>query len=219
MKTMAIRVDDEVHAQFVILSQLDGVSLTDELKLALEGHVARRRSEPGFAEKAQAVLEEIDKEAAARRTAIQSLFAEGTTEPEPRGGDASDQRPEGQEAAGASAPRGWRGRFLAALPPAPHGSRLALDIASKISERLPFPILVYIAIRAGRRVDFTQHPGIMGVRRNATCHQRGTPNSVKPSAKHVKPRASASGSLAMSGVDYVLGDLEDGSGEFARPTR
>src|SRR4051812_46892343 len=83
MKTMAIRVDDEVHAQFVILSQLDGVSLTDELKLALEGHVARRRSEPGFAEKAQAVLEEIDKEAAARRTAIQSLFTDGgNTEPE-----------------------------------------------------------------------------------------------------------------------------------------
>jgi predicted transcriptional regulator len=83
MRTMAIRVDDEVHATFVILSQVDGISLSDELKLALDNHVARRKDEPGFAEKAQAVLEEIDKEAAARRTAIQSLFTDtGTTEPE-----------------------------------------------------------------------------------------------------------------------------------------
>lgn len=83
MKTMAIRVEDELHAQFVILAQLDGVPLTEELKLALESHVARRRSEAGFAEKARSVLEEIDREAAARRGAIQALFAEGASEPEP----------------------------------------------------------------------------------------------------------------------------------------
>lgn len=84
MKTMAIRAEDELHAQFVILAQLDGIPLTEELHQALEAHVARRRSEPGFAEKAQAVLEEIDQEAAARRGAIQALFAEkDATEPEP----------------------------------------------------------------------------------------------------------------------------------------
>lgn len=78
MKTMAIRAEDELHAQFVILAQLDGIPLSEELHLALEAHVTRRRSEPGFAEKARAVLEEIDQEAAARRGAIQALFAEGT---------------------------------------------------------------------------------------------------------------------------------------------
>lgn len=76
MKTMAIRVEDELHAQFVILAQLDEVPLAEELRLALEGHMARRRSEPGFAEKARSVLEEIDREAAARRGAISALFAE-----------------------------------------------------------------------------------------------------------------------------------------------
>ena len=80
MKTMAIRVEDELHAQYVILAQLDGVPLTEELRLALEAHVAGRRSEEGFAEKARAVLEEIDREAAARRTAISALFAEAGTE-------------------------------------------------------------------------------------------------------------------------------------------
>lgn len=87
MKTMAIRVEDELHAQFVILAQLDGVPLTEELRLALEGHMAARRSEPGFAEKARAVLEEIDREAAARRGAISALFAEGTIEPEAAEGE------------------------------------------------------------------------------------------------------------------------------------
>ena len=83
MKTMAIRVEEELHAQFVILAQLDGIPLTEELRLALEAHVANRRSAEGFAEKAQAVLEEIDRDAKARRAAIQALFAEkGATEPE-----------------------------------------------------------------------------------------------------------------------------------------
>jgi hypothetical protein len=80
---MAIRAEDELHAQFVILAQLDGIPLSEELLQALEAHVVRRRSEAGFADKARAVLEEIDREAAARRDAISSLFAEkGTTEPE-----------------------------------------------------------------------------------------------------------------------------------------
>jgi hypothetical protein len=82
MKTMAIRAEDELHAQFVILAQLDGIPLTEELHQALEAHVARRRSEPGFAEKARAVLEEIDQEASARRGAIQALFAEDASAPE-----------------------------------------------------------------------------------------------------------------------------------------
>ena len=83
MKTMAIRAEDELHAQFVILAQLDGIPLTEELHQALEAHVVRRRSEPGFAGKAQAVLQEIDQEAAARRGAIQALFADqGAAEPE-----------------------------------------------------------------------------------------------------------------------------------------
>jgi hypothetical protein len=79
---MAIRAEDELHAQFVILAQLDGIPLSEELLQALEAHVTRRRSEAGFADKARAVLEEIDREAAARRDAISSLFDGGTTEPE-----------------------------------------------------------------------------------------------------------------------------------------
>ena len=88
LKTMAIRVEDELHAQFVILAQLDGIPLNEELRLALEAHVVRRRTETGFAEKAQAVLEEIDQEAKARRSAIQALFASsGETEATPETGE------------------------------------------------------------------------------------------------------------------------------------
>ncbi len=77
MRTMAIRVEDELHAQLTLLAQLDGVPLVEEIRQAIDDHIARKRSAPDFADRAQAVLAEIDQEAAARRDAIASLF--GTT--------------------------------------------------------------------------------------------------------------------------------------------
>lgn len=87
IKTLAIRLEEDVHSQLVLLAQLDDVPLVELIRQAVEGHVARKRAEPGFADRAQAVLEEIDQEAKARRSAIQALFEEkGTTEetPEPK---------------------------------------------------------------------------------------------------------------------------------------
>lgn len=89
MKTMAIRVEDEFHAQYVVLAQLDGIPLADELRQALDAHLERKRSEPGFAEKAQATLDELDREARTKRDAIAGLFAkERRTEAEPSEGEA-----------------------------------------------------------------------------------------------------------------------------------
>ena len=74
MKTLAIRLDDGLHAQLVILAQLDGVALVEEIRQAIEGHVAAKRSHPDFAAKAKEVLADIDREAGERRNAIQALF-------------------------------------------------------------------------------------------------------------------------------------------------
>jgi predicted DNA-binding protein len=76
VKTTAIRLDDQLHARLVILAQLDGVPMAEILHRAITGYVDGRRSEPGFAEKAKAVLSEIDEEARARREAIEGLFAD-----------------------------------------------------------------------------------------------------------------------------------------------
>jgi len=74
VKTLGIRLPDELHAQFVLVANLDGLNLTDAVKKAVELYVDSKRSESDFVERAAAVLEEIEREAAARRAAIQGLF-------------------------------------------------------------------------------------------------------------------------------------------------
>jgi plasmid stability protein len=78
MKTLAIRLDDELHAQLSVLAQLSGTSLTDEIRQALEVHLKAKRANPELTERAKAVSEEIEHEAQARQAAIATLF--GTPE-------------------------------------------------------------------------------------------------------------------------------------------
>lgn len=78
VKTLGIKVPDALHAQFALVAQLDGISLGDAAIRAVELYVTTKKSEPDFADRATAALEEIEREAAARRGAIQGLF--GTTE-------------------------------------------------------------------------------------------------------------------------------------------
>ncbi len=74
VKTLGIRLPDELHTQFVLVAQLDGLSLTDAIRKAVELYVETKRAEDGFAERATAALEEIEREAASRRNVIQALF-------------------------------------------------------------------------------------------------------------------------------------------------
>lgn len=74
VKTLGLRLPDALHAQFTLVAQLDGMSLGDAAVKAVERYVETKRSEPGFAERAQAAIEEIEREATARRGAIQGLF-------------------------------------------------------------------------------------------------------------------------------------------------
>jgi predicted HicB family RNase H-like nuclease len=76
VKTLGIRLPDELHAQFSLVAQLDELSLTDALRRAVELYVERKKQEGDFATRASAKLEEIEREAAARRDAIQALFGQ-----------------------------------------------------------------------------------------------------------------------------------------------
>jgi hypothetical protein len=86
VKTLGIKVPDALHAQFALVAQLDGISLGDAAIRAVELYVTTKKAEPDFADRATAALEEIEREAAARRGAIQGLFggvavSEATEEP------------------------------------------------------------------------------------------------------------------------------------------
>lgn len=78
MKTLAIRLEDDLHAQLSVLAQLAGTSITDEIRQAIESHLVARRSSPELAQRAQAVLDQIEHDARDRQAAIATMF--GNTE-------------------------------------------------------------------------------------------------------------------------------------------
>ncbi|MGH4016823.1 MAG: hypothetical protein ACRDSL_23425 [Pseudonocardiaceae bacterium] len=77
VKTLGIKLPDALHAQFALVAQLDGISLGDAALRAVEHYVQTKRAEGDFAERARQALEEIEREAAARRGAIEGLFGGG----------------------------------------------------------------------------------------------------------------------------------------------
>lgn len=74
VKTLGIRLPDGLHAQFVMVARLDGLSLQDACVRGVELYVEQKQSEPDFQARIQAALEEIEREADERRSAIQALF-------------------------------------------------------------------------------------------------------------------------------------------------
>ena len=95
MKTLAIRLDDELHAQLSVLAQLAGTSLTDEIRQALEAHLKAMRLNPEMSQRAKAVSEEIEHQAQVRQAAITTLF--GGSEQQSGTPKASSKRPRSSE--------------------------------------------------------------------------------------------------------------------------
>jgi predicted transcriptional regulator len=81
-KTLAIRLEDDTHAQLTILAQLEGMPVSDALKQAVDGYITAKRSQPELKARLESVLEDIERDAATRRDAITSLFGEGEEAPD-----------------------------------------------------------------------------------------------------------------------------------------
>ena len=102
VKTLAIRLEPDTHAHLSLIAQLRGNTITDEIKAALDAHIAGVKQTPDLAARAGSVLEDIEREALARRTAIATLFgseapapataaaAASATPPDADGGPAGD---------------------------------------------------------------------------------------------------------------------------------
>ncbi len=110
VKTLAIRLEPDLHAQLSLIAQLRGHTITDEIKAALEAHIVSAKTMPELAGRAEAVLEDIERDATARRAAIATLF--GTPEPEPAMVDPATEPPAPEP--GGGRPRGRRGGSEAA---------------------------------------------------------------------------------------------------------
>ena len=80
MKTVAIKVEDDLHAQLLLVAQLEGTTLTDVIRQAVEQYVEGLKTGDGLAAKAKSLLDEIDRDVATRREAVRSLL--GQLEPE-----------------------------------------------------------------------------------------------------------------------------------------
>ena len=74
VKTLGIKLPAGLHAQFTLVAQLDGLNLNDAALRAVEFYVESKRGESDFAQRAAEALAEIEREAAARRAAIEGLF-------------------------------------------------------------------------------------------------------------------------------------------------
>ncbi len=86
VKTLGVKLNDGLHAQFSLVAQLNGLSLNDAVLAAVAEYVERNRSEATFATRAAAVMAEIEREAEARRGAIQALFGEQGPAPSEQAG-------------------------------------------------------------------------------------------------------------------------------------
>ena len=92
IKTLAIRLPDDLHAQLGLVAQLDELTLTDAIRQAIDQWIESKRSNPQLQQRAEAVLEAIEHEATARRGAIAALLgdqASGTTRAGRTGGRSS----------------------------------------------------------------------------------------------------------------------------------
>ncbi len=81
VKTLAIRLDTELHAQLSVIAQLRDSTVTDEIRQALSAHVASQAENGDLAGSAGSMLEDIEREAAARRDALSALLGSNGAAP------------------------------------------------------------------------------------------------------------------------------------------
>jgi ferric-dicitrate binding protein FerR (iron transport regulator) len=80
---------DSARVQLEVLAQLNGRSVTEEVRLALEAWIEKSKSDPKVLARAEEVRADIEREAAARRGAIEAIFEQAPKQPRGRakGGD------------------------------------------------------------------------------------------------------------------------------------
>ena len=74
LRTLAVRITDDLRAQLDLIAQLNDRSVTEEIRIALEDWIERSKSDPKVLKRAEVVRAEIEREAATKRGAIAAIF-------------------------------------------------------------------------------------------------------------------------------------------------
>lgn len=104
-RTVAVRVEEGVHAQLRFIAQLSGSRISDEIRTAIKRRIATAQDDPELTNRAQQIREEIEREAAARSAAIAGFMG----------------KPAVQAAASRGSGRAARSRVGSSTPKAPRG--------------------------------------------------------------------------------------------------
>ncbi len=113
MKTIAIRLEDETSDLLTLVAQLEGTSQIEQIREAITSHLERKVADGDLSTRAQEALDEVEREADAKRKAIEQLVSNvadkvRTTKPAGRrqGSQAKSAKEPGQPEARAF-PRGF----------------------------------------------------------------------------------------------------------------
>lgn len=74
IRPLSVRMTETARVQLEILADLNGRSVTEETRLALEAWIEKSKTDPKVLERAQHAREKAEREAATRRGAIDSIF-------------------------------------------------------------------------------------------------------------------------------------------------
>ena len=74
VKTLAIKLENGSHAQLTAIAQLEGQPVTALIKQAVEEFIESKRHQPQLTDRAEAMLEEIERDAAARQRSARHPF-------------------------------------------------------------------------------------------------------------------------------------------------
>lgn len=83
LRTLAVRITDDMRVQLDVLAQLTGRSTTEEIRLAIEHWITKSKTDPNLLKKAEAVRADIERDAETRRNAIAAIF---NSDGDPKGG-------------------------------------------------------------------------------------------------------------------------------------
>jgi len=82
VKTLAVKLEDSTHSQLTAIAQLEDQPVTGLIRAAIEEFIETKRHQPQLSGRAEAMLEEIERDAAARRQALATLFGPSEAAPE-----------------------------------------------------------------------------------------------------------------------------------------
>ena len=74
VKTLAVRIREDLRAQLDIIAQLNDRTVTEEIRFALEAWIKKSKSDPSVLQRAEHVRAEIEREATTKRNAISAIF-------------------------------------------------------------------------------------------------------------------------------------------------